>query len=536
MSDQLSEVAEDSARGGFFLVSGSIAVEIVSAIASILVANFLGPQLYGQYVLAFAIPQLVLLFADMGINQGIVRFAASLRARSEIGQIKQLIKCGMIFKALIGTIIFIITFAFAEGFAAVLMSRSDLTSYVRIASISIVFQVILTTSTSAFVGLDRSEYSALATNIQSVAKAIISLLLVLLGLSVVGAVIGLVAGYLIAGLAGAGLLLYIIERELEEEGKSNFWYNIKKLVSYGMPLYISAILTGFILPYQNVILARFVSDADIGSFKAAQNFVTLITVFSLPIATALLPAFSKLNSTSNSKTGEFFRLANKYATMLIVPAAVMLMIFSSEIVRVIYGSTFESAALFLLMYSPLYFLVGVGYLTLSSLFNGIGETRVVFKTTLVNVVIFVVLAPLLTSQYGVPGLVVAFLVANTVGTSYSSYVAKKRFGIKFATKSIIKIYFVASVASVPALLSLHLIPTNPLFNVGPTGFLNLVIGGFLYLATYATLIPASRVVTLSELEKAAEVTAKIRFLNLIARPLIKYQKAVARVFARTRIL
>jgi len=533
LSDQLSKVAEDSARGGFFLISGSIAVEIISAIASIMVANFIGSQLYGQYVLAFVVPQLMLLFADMGINQGIMKFAASLRAINETGQIKQLIKCGMVFKALIGTVIFIVSFVFADYFAAVLLNRPDLAPYIRIASISIVFQVILTTATSAFVGLDKTEYNALATNIQAVAKAIISLLLVLLGLSVAGALMGLVAGYLVAGLAGVAMLLFIIKRELKEEGKSSFWYNIKKLVSYGMPLYISALLTGFILPYQNVILAMFTSDADIGSFKAAQNFVTLITVFSLPITTALLPAFSKLNSTSNSKTGDFFKLATKYTTLLIVPTAVMLMIFSNEIVRVIYGSTFQSAALFLLMYSPLYLLVGIGYLTLSSLFNGLGETRIVFKTTLINVSIFVVLAPLLTSVYSVPGLIVAFLISSTVGTSYGSYIARNRFKIKFANKSTIKIYFVSIVASVPVLLSLYLTPTHVLFNIGPKGFFNLIFGGLLYLFTYATLIPATKIVTLSELEKAAEVITKIKFLNLITKPLIRYQRIVIRFFAGT---
>ena len=59
MSDELTKVAEDSARGGFFLISGTAIATVIMAIASILIARFLGPELYGQYALILVIPQLL---------------------------------------------------------------------------------------------------------------------------------------------------------------------------------------------------------------------------------------------------------------------------------------------------------------------------------------------------------------------------------------------------------------------------------------------------------------------------------------------
>ncbi|NIS80165.1 MAG: oligosaccharide flippase family protein, partial [Anaerolineales bacterium] len=79
MSTELLKIAEDSARGGFFLISGSILATLISAIATIVVARLLGPELYGQYALALVIPTLLFLIADVGINQGIIKFSASLR-------------------------------------------------------------------------------------------------------------------------------------------------------------------------------------------------------------------------------------------------------------------------------------------------------------------------------------------------------------------------------------------------------------------------------------------------------------------------
>ena len=528
MSGELSKIAEDSARGGFFLIFGSIIAEIISAIASIIVVRFLGPELYGQYVLALVAPQILFLFADLGISQGLIKFSASLRTTGETEQIPHLIKCGMLFRALIGFIIFIVNFALADYFATIVLNRPDIGPYIRIASSSIIFQVIFATVTSAFVGLDKTEYNAFITNIHAVAKAIISVALVLFGLNVAGAVIGHVASYLIASIAGVSVLFFLMKKHFKTEENGDFTHNLRTLMGYGMPLYASLLLTGFVLPYQNLVLGIFTSDVVVAYFKAVTNFVTLITVLSIPITTALLPAFSKLNMTSNGKTKDFFKLANKYTSMLIVPTAVVIMIFSNEIVRIIYGAEFQHASTFLSLYCPLYFLVGIGYLTLTSLFNGLGETRIVFKTTLINFSILLILTPLLTQVYGAPGLIIAFLMSNTIGTSYGAYIAKSKFKIEFATKPILKIYLVSIIAGIPAILLLQFSTMHELINVA--------VGGFSYLFTYATLIPLAEVVTFSEIEKATEIVQKIKLLKDVIKPLMKYQKTILGARCKIHVL
>ncbi len=65
MADELVRIAEDSVRGSFFLISGTAVSTVIMAIASILIARFLGPELYGQYTLALVIPSLLFLFTDL---------------------------------------------------------------------------------------------------------------------------------------------------------------------------------------------------------------------------------------------------------------------------------------------------------------------------------------------------------------------------------------------------------------------------------------------------------------------------------------
>jgi len=526
MADELIKVAEDSARGGFFLVSGSALATVIMAIGSILVGRFLGPELYGQYTLALVVPQLLFIFTDLGINQGIIKFTASLRSKGETNRLTKIIKYGLLLRASTGIAIFIINYAFADLFASFILQRPDLAFYIRIASTSVLFQVIFTTATSAFVGLDKTEYNALTTNIQAIAKAIISIALVLLGFSVAGAIIGYMASYIVAAVASISILLLIIREKQNVQNNYSISDDLKALIRYGAPLYISLLLTGFLPLYQRILLAIFTTDAEIGNYNAASNFVALMAVLSVPITTTLLPAFSKLDSSTNQKIKAFFKLANKYTALIIVPITFLIIIFSKEIVNVIYGSTYQSASLFLATFCLVYFLVGLGYFTLSSFYNGLGETKTTLKMSLLAFITLVFLSPVLTKTYSVLGLIVASLTTSTISTVYGSYIARKNFRLEFDTRQIIKIYLISAVCSVPSVLLLYLTSLPKLFNI--------IIGGLLYLFIYATLTPLTKIVNTSELQTVTHITQKIRLLAFIVKPILKYQQKLLHIRQTSR--
>ena len=517
MADELTQVAEDSVRGGVFLISGAAVSTVILAISSILVARFLGPELYGQYTLALVVPQILFLFTDLGINQAIIKFTASLRAKGETGRIAKIVKYGLLLKASIGLVIFIINYVFADSFALIVLQRPDLALFIRISSVSIVFQVIFTTATSAFIGFDKAEYNAITTNIQAIAKAIISIALVLAGFSVAGALLGHVASYICAAGAGSVILLIVLRRQKSTENH-NSAEDLKMLMRYGAPLFISLLLTGFVPFYQSVVLAVFTTDADIGNYKAATNFATLITVLAIPITTALLPAFSKLDSSAANQIKKFFKLANKYTALVILPVTSLIIVFSKEIVNIVYGSMFDSAPLFLATYCLLYLLVGLGYLTLTSFFNGLGGTGTTLRISLITFAALAISSPILTNVFGVVGLIAAFLIASALGYSYGAYVARRNYNIEFDTSTMSKIYLSSALSSPLPLLLLYLSPFPNLFNV--------VSGALLYLFAYITLAPVMKIVNHSELQVATNILQKIKLLAPITKPLLGYQRKI----------
>jgi O-antigen/teichoic acid export membrane protein len=522
MTADISQVTQDSARGGFFLFLGAASASIILAVSAILMGRFLGPELYGQYNLVLVIPSLLLLFTDLGINAGITKFVANLRAEGKYERVPAIIRHGMLSRIAIGVIVLVLSLIFATYFA-LLINRPEFTFYIQIASFSLIFQVILSTSNSAFVGLDKSEYCALTTIVRAVLTTMLQVALVFFSFSVAGALIGLVGGFVIAAILSSFILFIRLLKPttrrnamnpLYESGHQIFAY----LARYGMPVYVSVVLIGFFPLYQQVILAFFSSDMAIGNFRAAYNFVSLLTVISSSLTTALLPAFSKLELAKPEVLNAFFNKANKYASLIIVPITFSVIIFSSPIVQFLYGPNYTSAPIFLSLSCSVYLLSIIGYLTLLSMFNGLGKTRITMNVTLVNLVILLALSPLLAAIYNVVGVILASLVSTVVATVYAAAVATRRFGIRFNFKPNLRIYVISVLSSFPPLILLMFTKLN----FGSV----LIAGGAMYLCTFITLMPLMKIVSASELETLMLVTKKLPFVKSFAEFIFIYQRKI----------
>jgi O-antigen/teichoic acid export membrane protein len=526
LSEDLIQITEASARGSFFLITGHIVGLVVQAVAVFVIARLLGPDLYGVYALSIVLPELLLLIVDFGINQSIIRFSANLRVRGRNKQIARLIRDGLFFKITIGLILFGVCFIFSDYLATYLLGRPDMSFYVRLALTPIIVRVITTTSFSAFVGLDRMEYGALAIDVQALAKAAISLLLVILGLGVIGALVGYVVSFLIAGILSATLLYFNLYRHLNSDEDENVqvedsWKDsLKILLNYGSPLYISALFLGIIPQLQSVILAIFTSDYDIGNFKASLNFVILLSTVTMAITTSLFSAFSKFDKNSE-KVKTFFALSMKYVSLFVVPSALLMIILSEEIIQIVYGTSFASASTYLSLHATVFLLIGLGYQVQQSLFNGLGETRETLKISLIQFVFFMFLAPYLTGALGVTGLITSILTSTIVATVYGAYRAKSKCKVEFNYKSLIRVYSLALVSATPAFLCRNFLPFPPAFKI--------IMASAVYLISYLTLLPLTHTITKPELKNMEPVIKKIGPLKPIANLIFKYEYAIMEI-------
>jgi len=516
LNRDLLDLAEESTRGGLILVSGTVISAIISALASILIARFLGPEDYGLYALALVIPQIFFLITDFGIKEGIVKFSIESRERNQIALGIKIIKYGLLIRSLAALFSFIFIFFTADSIATTLLNRSNLGFYVRIASLSIIFQALYSTTIYAYIGLDKVTSSSIVNQIQSLSKAIISVLLLALGFGLTGAVFGYVFGFIVAGLIGTITLLMHFKKYDQKNKIQNVNQHLKLLIKYGTPLYFSTMLIGLMPQLIDVILSFFSSNFDIGNFKVTANFIVLMTLVTQQITTSFLPVFTKLSQSTTQKYRNFFYISLKFTTLIMIPIATVLIIFSKDIVQLIYGTTYGDAGLYLAIYSMQFFFTAFGLLNLPSLFNGLGKTKETLKMNFSIFIVVMILAPFATKFFGIIGLIISILIGYGFGSLYGMVLGKRIFGLTINLKVPLKIFFASLLSAFPSTF---------LFSTFLSPILKIILGLILFFFLYITLIPLTRAITNLELDATTNLVEKISFL-IIIKPILRYQKRI----------
>jgi len=517
LSDRLAEIARSSVRGGFFLFLGNILSTLILALGSIIIARLLGPSGYGIYSLSLVLPSLLVSLFGFGIDPALTMFSAKFRSEGKVHSLIDFLRAGFLFKLLIGLVAFLIGFVFSDYFAIYVLNRPDLGSLVKVASVIIVFSIIYNGIIATFIGLDRMENNAILAFFQSIFKVTVGPFLIILGFGVLGALIGHIVGYVVASFLGVVILLvrqFNVFRVSLNDGPS-FSDNVKAMISYGFPLYLSSLLSVFLGQYQLMILAYYVSDFDIGNFNAAVNMSTMINILAVPITTSLFPAFAKLNpKDERNEIKRLFDRAVKYSSIIIIPVSVIVMIFSKELVRLFYGSNYLSASSYLSLYVIIFLYAGLGSLIFSSFFNGIGETKLMFWASLVNSIIFIPSAFIFTRLYAIPGLITAILLSNLASLIYTLIVAYRKFMITPDFNSLSRIYLASLLST---------ILTLPLFYASFNYLIKLFLGSFLYLICYLTILPLIKGLHTSDIENLKFIFDNLSIVKILMRPILVYE-------------
>jgi stage V sporulation protein B len=445
------DMAKVSVRGSFHVMWGLVVSTVISAVGTIIIASLLGEENYGLYAIALTAPNLIVLFRDWGVNSAMVRYTAQSKAEDRNAAIRSIFMSGLLFELAMGVVLSLVGFLLSGFLASSVINRPIVAPLIQIASFSVLASALIGTATAAFTGVERMHFNSIMLVSQSIVKTTLIVGLVLLGLGTFGAIVGFTFATFMAGLIGI-LLMFTIYRQLPnpDRKKLEIGSNIKTMFRYGLPLSLAAIIAGFLAQFYNFILYGYVSnDAVIGNYAIAQNFVVLITFFALPITTMLFPAFSKLDHTKEKETLQnVFQISVKYASLLVVPFAVMVVVLAPSAISTLFADRYAEAPLFLSLLAFNYLYTALGTLSLGNLINGQGQTTFNLKVTIVTALIGFPLGFFLISNLGVLGLILTTIIISVPGLVISLAFVKRRYNVTLDWKSSGKILLSSGVAAI----------------------------------------------------------------------------------------
>ncbi|MDG6999677.1 MAG: oligosaccharide flippase family protein [Nitrososphaerota archaeon] len=385
-------------KGAYYLFVGNFVSTFVLASSSIIIGRLLGPDTYGLYTIALIIPSYGYLFLRLGLPSTLTRYTAKYVSEGDEKKAVSFSYTINLLHFVLGLLCVSVLFPFSNILSRTLFHRSELSSglIMPIASVSVVGQILFNNGSSSFVGLGSFRRSAIVQVVRAAASLVVAVTLLLLGYSLLGAIIGYTSSFVVAGLISLFLLILLNNGFLP----SNVKESVKTSIGYSPAIYLSSVLLFIIVPVQNSILAYAVTNNEIGLYVAAVNIASLIALFVYPIQTAVLPLFSKTMNRGITELSNTFRMSIKYAALLVTPVAVFVITFSRPLVISIFGEPYQLGSSYLMAFAVASLLIGVGGASADPFLYGIGETRKVLIANATGSATSILLSAALVSNRG----------------------------------------------------------------------------------------------------------------------------------------
>lgn len=325
-----SELFKDS----FWALSGNVMGKGLALLASILVARFLGKDLFGMYGLIRTLLLSVAVFSTFGLGYTGTKFIAEYlktapeKIRSVISNIMQItLSTGILFAILL--------FLFSKPIAAYL-DAADLYEAIRYLAIIVIFNSITTTQIGILAGFKRFKATAKINFINGIITFLLSVILTYF-YSLNGALIALLISQIFNCLQN-----YLEVRKcVHTEYKQNVKVSLKKvLVSFSLPIAMQEMFYSMLQWVMPILLIKFSNYGEVGLYNAAAQWSSVILFIPGTLRNVTLSHFS---SRVDNKTQQYLLLKrmlllNFLATF--IPFCIV-WIFSGLIVTA-YGVSFES--------------------------------------------------------------------------------------------------------------------------------------------------------------------------------------------------
>lgn len=514
------KMGKASATGSFQLLLGVATSTVVMALGTIILTRFMSPAEYGLYSVVLIPSAMISLFRDWGVNTAVTKYVANLRATDRDRETREVIVAGVIFEIITGLCLSILSVFLANFIASAVFHRPESTSLIAIASITIFSGSLVAVAQSSFIGFERMELNSLVVICQSIVKTVAAPILVIFGFGVFGAIIGYTLSFIAAAIIGLIVLYFTIFKPLTKYETSirDILKVLKTMLKYGVPLSVASVVGGALSQFYGFVMAIYSTDMMIGNYQAAINFAVLLTFFTVPIGTVLFPMFAKLDPQSeNGLLKTVFASSIKYASILLVPATMAMIVLARPMISTLFGERYAFAPFFLALYVASNLLVVIGSLSVSSFLTGVGETKVVMKQSILTLSVGVVLAFLLIPTLGVTGVILGSMFSSLPSLAWALFWIWKRYRARADIRISVRILLASAVATTITYVFLNFIVASE--------WIRLIIGATIFLAVYIFAAPMVGAIIQSDLDNLRIMLSGIGPVSkLVDLPLVLTEK------------
>ena len=275
----------------------------------ILVARFLGIELYGFYALAFAVTKMGQFISIFGLQTSILHFIPIYSNRAQNDRVIGTIVAAILLPFIIGCGLIALIWFFSDWLSIDLLNKPGLENYLMLFAVSIPVLALSEIFGSITRALGYAIYYVLIVNlIPPIAYFLLLLLLMFTQADPLFVAAGFCLAYVIAFMLG----IYFVRRTLGAARlKETPKYEFSVLYIYSIPLALNA-LVYIIFTFTDILMLGVMKDSeDVGIYRGC---LQLTTVFQMIIVALNAGAANLISVMAAEKRNE--ELAKTYGTMI----------------------------------------------------------------------------------------------------------------------------------------------------------------------------------------------------------------------------
>jgi O-antigen/teichoic acid export membrane protein len=388
----------------------ALAMRLVGALftggLTLFLVRYLGPDDFGVYALAISVGGLFLLPMDFGVSRSAARFIAD--RRKDAGEVGAVLLSAIRLKA-IGSGLGALALCALAGPISAAYGADGLEWPIRVVAVAAFAQSFMLLFTTTFEALGINSMGFAIAFSESALEAVSSLILVLAGAGVTGAVGGRAIGYGAAAVLAAILALRAVSiRKTSRAGASGL--SLRRIATYAGALFvIDAAFAAF--GYVDVLLiGAFLDPRSVGFFSAPVQVLVFAQYGGLALAAGIGPRLS--GSASDGQGAAAFNSGLRLLLLVQLVIVAPVVVWATPITHLLFGPDYGASAGVLRAMAPYAVLVGPAPMLALSI-NYLGEARrripLALGAVAINAVIDALLIPRIGVVAGAIGTDVAFL-------------------------------------------------------------------------------------------------------------------------------
>jgi O-antigen/teichoic acid export membrane protein len=407
-----------------WLFGGKTASSIFSALQTVVVARMLGVSDYGLLALIIAYVNILNQFFDFRVWETATKYISTFWTNGEREKARSMIKLSYIIDVSSGILALVIAIITANIASKHLIHSPHAHSLIFIYAFSLLIDTANSTSDAILRVFDRFKSIAFISSFNNLFRLVLVSVILYLGMGIKGVLFA----YIVASFLGFAIRLWAVSRTLKKNEIEKWWKADLGLIKdqwKGIAWFLGNTSLAATIKmagdnYLGVLALGYFSGKEATAYyKIAQSFAKVMTRITDPLYEAIYPELVKILSTNALK--DFKRLL-KYSTKnlmkFVVPVAVVILIFSDQIISLIFGKEYLPASNALrivtlgVVISKLIFWISPALLAIGR--PGLRTISGIISTTIYVIALF-----LLVPKFSYMGAAFAYLAFSIVRTSVS---------------------------------------------------------------------------------------------------------------------